>query len=118
MVAKSQAVTAAHVVSFQLAHRSGLVIGAGSDAGTPLNAHGSLLPELSLMAKHGMSPLECLRAATSGAARLLRLADRLGRSRPATRGTCSPWRATRPRTCRRSPGCGWSSRGDGSSSTA
>ncbi len=82
MVAKSQAVVAAHVASFQLAYRTGVPIAAGSDAGTPLNPHGSLLPELRLMATHGMPPLECLRAATATAASLLGLGDRLGRIAP------------------------------------
>ena len=82
MVAKSQAVVAAHVASFQLAYRTGVPIAAGSDAGTPLNPHGSLLPELRLMAKHGMPPFECLRAATATAASLLGLEDRLGRIAP------------------------------------
>ncbi|MBI4012456.1 MAG: amidohydrolase family protein [Candidatus Rokubacteria bacterium] len=82
MVAKAQAVVAAHVRSFQLAYRAGVPIAAGSDAGTPLNPHGSLLPELRLMARHGMAPLECLRAATSSAASLLGWGDRLGRLAP------------------------------------
>lgn len=82
MIAKSQAVAASHVLSFQLAHRAGVTIAAGSDAGTPLNPHGSLLPELRLMAKHGMAPPECVRAATSTAAGVLGLGDRLGRIAP------------------------------------
>jgi imidazolonepropionase-like amidohydrolase len=82
MVAKSQAVVSAHVASFQLASRVGVTIAAGSDAGTPLNPHGALLPELSLMAKHGMAPAECVRAATSIAAAALGLGDRLGRIAP------------------------------------
>lgn len=82
MVAKAQAVSAAHLASFQLAHRAGVAVVAGSDAGTPLNPHGSLLPELRLMAKHGLAPLACLRAATSAAAEVLGLGDRLGRVAP------------------------------------
>ena len=31
---------------------------AGTDAGTPLNPHGSIVPELELMVKHGMTPLD------------------------------------------------------------
>jgi imidazolonepropionase-like amidohydrolase len=82
MVEKARAVAAAHAASFQLAYRSGVPIAAGNDAGTPLNPHGSLLAELSLMAKLGMSPLECLQAATATAADLLGLGDRLGRVAP------------------------------------
>jgi len=33
--------------------------------GHPLNFHGSLLPELTLMVKYGMTPLEAIRSATS-----------------------------------------------------
>lgn len=79
LVAKSEAVLAAHVRSFQLACRAGVAIAAGSDAGTPMNPHGSLVPELRLMARYGLAPRECLRAATVTAAELLGLGDRLGR---------------------------------------
>lgn len=82
MVRKSEAVTAAHVTSFQLALRAGVPIAAGSDAGTPLNPHGSLVPELELMVKHGMPALEALRAATAVAAEALGLGARLGRIAP------------------------------------
>ncbi len=82
MVRKSEAVTAAHVTSFQLALRAGVPIAAGSDAGTPLNPHGSLVPELELMVKHGMPALEALRAATAVAAEALGLGPRLGRIAP------------------------------------
>jgi imidazolonepropionase-like amidohydrolase len=82
MVAKARGVTAAHAASFDLARRAGVAIAAGTDAGTPLNPHGGLGAELALMAKHGMSPLACLRAATSSAAALLGLGDRLGRVAP------------------------------------
>lgn len=82
MVAKSRAVVEAHGASFVRAARAGVRIAAGSDAGTPLNPHGSLLPELRLMARHGMSAAECLRAATATAAELLGVGDRLGRVAP------------------------------------
>lgn len=70
---------AAHVQSFQKALDAGVAIAAGSDAGTPLNPHGSLVPELVLMVKHGMTPLQAVRSATSAAADVLGLGDRLGR---------------------------------------
>ena len=82
MVAKSRAVVEHHVRSFRLACRAGVPIAAGSDAGTPLNPHGSLLPELALMARHGLRPLECLQAATGSAAALLGLGERIGRIAP------------------------------------
>src|SRR5262245_31461313 len=79
IVRKSEVVMGAHVLSFQKAHTAGVAIAAGSDAGTPFNPHGSLVPELSLMVKHGMTPLEALRSATSAAADLLGLGATLGR---------------------------------------
>ena len=79
MVRKSDAVTAAHIASFQLALDAGVPMAAGSDAGTPLNPHGSLVPEMALMVKHGMTPLQAIRAATSTAAEALGLAGEIGR---------------------------------------
>ncbi len=82
MVRKSEQVVPAHVASFQLAHRAGVRIAAGADSGTPLNFHGSLLPELTLMTKYGMTPLEVIRAATVTAADCLGLGGVTGRVAP------------------------------------
>jgi imidazolonepropionase-like amidohydrolase len=82
MVRKSEEVLAAHVASFQLAHRAGVRIAAGADSGTPLNPHGSLLPELELMVKYGMSPLQAIRSATTVAAECLGLGAVTGRFAP------------------------------------
>jgi imidazolonepropionase-like amidohydrolase len=82
MVRKSEQVVPPHVASFQLAHRAGVRIAAGADSGTPLNFHGSLLPELTLMVKHGMTPLEAIRSATMTAADCLGLGQALGRVAP------------------------------------
>lgn len=82
MVRKSELVVPPHVASFQLAHRAGVRIAAGADSGTPLNFHGSLLPELTLMVKYGMTPLEAIRSATVTAADCLGLADVTGRVAP------------------------------------
>jgi imidazolonepropionase-like amidohydrolase len=82
VVEKSQAVTARHVESFQLAMRIGVPIAAGTDAGTPLNPHGSIVGELALMVKAGMAPLDALRAATATAAHLLGLQHETGRVAP------------------------------------
>ena len=54
-------------------------LGLGADSGTPLNFHGSLLPELELMVKYGMTPLEAIRSATSVAAEALGLGGETGR---------------------------------------
>jgi imidazolonepropionase-like amidohydrolase len=82
MVAKSEQVMAAHARSFRLAREVGVRIAAGADSGTPLNPHGSLLPELRLMVEQGMAPLEVIRAATATAAEALGLGDRIGRIAP------------------------------------
>ncbi|HTG12857.1 MAG TPA: amidohydrolase family protein [Candidatus Eisenbacteria bacterium] len=82
MVRKSEQVVPAHVASFQLAHRAGVRIAAGADSGTPLNFHGSLLPELALMVKYGMTPLEAIRSATVTAADCLGLGEVTGRVAP------------------------------------
>ncbi len=82
MVRKSQAVIASHVASFQMALRGGVAIAAGTDAGTPLNPHGSMVPELELMVKHGMTPLDAIRSATGVAAQVLGLGSEVGQVAP------------------------------------
>jgi imidazolonepropionase-like amidohydrolase len=81
-VRKSEAVRARHLESFHMAVRAGVPIAAGTDAGTPLNPHGSIVPELALMVKAGMTPLETIRAATATAARLVDLGQELGTIAP------------------------------------
>src|SRR5437762_10278515 len=81
-VRKSEAVRGRHLESFHMALRAGVPIAAGTDAGTPLNPHGSIVPELALMVKAGMAPLETIRAATATAARLLGLEHELGALTP------------------------------------
>jgi imidazolonepropionase-like amidohydrolase len=82
MVKKSESVTGAHVASFQMAMAAGVRIAAGNDAGTPFNPHGSLVPELALMVKNGMTPLQAIRSATSVAAEALGLGAETGRIAP------------------------------------
>jgi imidazolonepropionase-like amidohydrolase len=81
-VRKSQAVRDRHVESFRMAMRLGVPIAAGTDAGTPLNGHGSMVPELELMVKAGMAPLAAIHAATATAARVLGLEHETGRVAP------------------------------------
>ena len=81
-VRKSLDVRDHHLASFQMAMRLGVPIAAGTDAGTPLNGHGSMVPELELMVKAGMAPLAVLRAATATAAAVLGLEQETGRIAP------------------------------------
>jgi imidazolonepropionase-like amidohydrolase len=81
-VRKSLAVRDRHTESFRMAVRLGVAIAAGTDAGTPLNPHGTMVPELELMVKAGLPPLEAVRAATATAARVLGLEHETGRVAP------------------------------------
>ena len=64
--------------SFAAAVASGMRIAAGTDAGTPFNRHGDLALELALMVQHGLTSMQTLIAATSGAAENLGLAHEIG----------------------------------------
>jgi imidazolonepropionase-like amidohydrolase len=65
---------------FIQARQAGVTIVNGSDMG--VFAHGQGVRELELMVAFGMKPVEALQAATSTAARVLHLDDRLGAVRP------------------------------------
>jgi len=81
-VKKSLALRERHLEAFRLALRAGVAIAAGTDAGTPLNLHGSIVPELALMVGAGMDPLHALRSATSAAARVLGIETETGSVAP------------------------------------
>ncbi|MBI2518407.1 MAG: amidohydrolase family protein [Opitutae bacterium] len=66
--------------AFQAALAAGVTIGSGSDVG--VFAHGTNALELEQMVKWGMAPVDALKAATSVDARLLHLADKIGRVAP------------------------------------
>jgi ABC-type multidrug transport system permease subunit len=66
--------------SLRAAQAKGTKIAAATLSGTPLLVHGPMLHhELQLMVKAGLTPLEALRAATSGAAGCLGASDKAGR---------------------------------------
>lgn len=71
---------AAKRASFAAALRSGVTLCAGGDTG--VFAHGDNVREEELMVAWGMAPLAVLRVATAGNARVLGMADRIGRVAP------------------------------------
>ena len=81
-VRKSEVVREPHLESFRLALRLGVPIAAGTDAGTPLNPHGTMVPERALMVKAGQAPLQAIHAATGAAACALGLERQTGRVAP------------------------------------
>ena len=75
-VAKSREVIEAHSASISLAHKMGVKIAMGTDAG--VMPHGTNLRELGLMVGIGMTPMEAIVATTKTAAECLEWDDRVG----------------------------------------
>lgn len=80
--AKAKAINNDHQQAIRLARMAGLRIGAGTDAGSPLTPHGSLVDELLTLVEAGLSPLEALKSATYDAALTLGRGSELGRVEP------------------------------------
>jgi imidazolonepropionase-like amidohydrolase len=78
VLGKAKSMTKRHQVSFKKAHRSGILIAMGTDAGTPFNYHGDNAQELERMVAFGMSPMQAILASTSAAARLIGIQDQVG----------------------------------------
>jgi imidazolonepropionase-like amidohydrolase len=78
VVEKAESEAAQQRESFAAAVTSGMRIAAGTDAGTPFNAHGDLARELALMVQHGLTPMQALVSATSGAAANLGMDGEIG----------------------------------------
>ncbi len=78
-VRKAQHALSAHQEAYRIAKESGVPVAMGTDAGTPFNPHGANAGELQRMVDHGMTPQQALAAATTGAADLLGIGDKVGR---------------------------------------
>jgi imidazolonepropionase-like amidohydrolase len=72
-VEKGKAIEQEAKETFRAGVAAGVPVACGTDAGTPFNPHGSAPMEIVRMTEWGLDPLEALRAATSNAARLLRV---------------------------------------------
>lgn len=77
-VEKNNIVTPHHKESVKKAHKAGIAIAMGTDAGTPFNYHGKNLMEIPLLVRHGLSPMEALVAATDTASQVLGMENRIG----------------------------------------
>jgi len=80
--AKAREIANDHQQAIRLARMAGLRIGAGTDAGSPLTPHGSLVDELLTLVEVGLSPLEALKSATYDAALTLGKGNEFGRIEP------------------------------------
>jgi imidazolonepropionase-like amidohydrolase len=84
-VEKARSVVEEARASFRRVLRAGVKVAMGTDAGTPHNPHGNAPHEVVRMVEWGMTPLAAMRAATSTAAALLGLGDRVGSIAPGMR---------------------------------
>ena len=78
-VEKTLKVKPYHLESIRMAREAGVVVAAGTDAGTPFNQHGANLAEIKLLVDYGgFSPMGAIEAGTGVAARVLGLEKELG----------------------------------------
>ncbi len=77
-VKKAEKIQAIHRQNVIRAKEAGVIIGMGTDAGTPYNGHGKNLQELALLVRAGFCPTEALIAATKTAAEVVGMKDELG----------------------------------------
>jgi imidazolonepropionase-like amidohydrolase len=68
--------------SFRNAMEAGIPIIAGTDAGTPGNAHGSVAVEVKFMVEAGMPNAQALSSATNTAAKVIGMSDKVGSIAP------------------------------------
>ena len=78
-VAKTLMVKPHHLESIRMAREAGVLVAAGTDAGTPFNLHGENLGEIKLLVDYGgFSPMAAIEAGTRVSARVLGLENELG----------------------------------------
>ena len=77
-VEKTKRVHAGHIEALLRAKKAGVQIVMGTDAGTPFNLHGENASELVYFVDNGFSAMEAILCATSRAAELLGIQDRVG----------------------------------------
>jgi imidazolonepropionase-like amidohydrolase len=70
-VEKTRRVKPHHLNSIRMAREAGVMVAAGTDAGTPFNEHGQNVGEMIFLMDQGYSPADALRAGTSMAAKVL-----------------------------------------------
>lgn len=82
MVRKVENTIEAHMDTFRRAHKAGVKIALGTDAGTPFNKYDMTAFESVLMVQSGMTPMEAIQCGTINAAELLRVKDTHGSVTP------------------------------------
>ena len=78
MVKKVEQTIDAHQDTFRRAHKAGVKIALGTDAGTPFNKYDKTAFECVLMVENGMTPMEAIQCGTINAAELLDVKDTHG----------------------------------------
>ena len=82
MVKKVEKTIDAHQDTFRRAHKAGVKIALGTDAGTPFNKYDMTGFECILMVENGMTPMEAIQGGTINAAELLDVKDTHGSITP------------------------------------
>lgn len=82
MVKKVEKTIEAHQDTFRRAHKAGVKIALGTDAGTPFNKYDMTGFEAVLMVENGMTPMEAIQCGTINAAELLSVQDTHGSITP------------------------------------
>ena len=78
-IEKAKRILEAHIKSFQLAHRLGVKMAAGTDfSGAPMVPFGRHAFELELMVKAGFSPMEAILSATQTGSEVLEMKSETG----------------------------------------